>query len=156
MPWSIALIKKKPKTFIFGTVSNGSFLPVFEVTGVFSSLNEQPLHFCVTLSFAWMTLNLGNWNVCKLRISSYDETNDFINTTSSARSCLWLWHHGKISKMDITSIGLKPQAINVHIEPSGHSDWMRTVSNSSAHYLLWRKVQCVDKERGTSPTKVSV
>lgn len=38
-------------------------------------------------------------------------------------------------KMDITSIGLKPRAVSVHIEESGYSGWMRTISNSHAHYL---------------------
>lgn len=37
--------------------------------------------------------------------------------------------------LDITYIGLKPQAVSIHIEASGYSVWMRTMSNSSAHYL---------------------
>lgn len=155
MPWSIALIKKKPKAFIFGTVSNESFLPVFEIKGGFSSLNEQPLCFCVMLSFAWMTLNLGNWNVCRLRISSYDEINDFIVLqTLQGHACASETMERFPRKMDITSIELKPQAISVHIEPSGYSGWRWTVSTSSAHYFLWHEVQCVDKGRSTSPTSV--
>lgn len=35
-------------------------------------------------------------------------------------------------KMDMTSIGL---VIGSHIEASGYSGWMGTISNSSAHYL---------------------
>lgn len=50
----------------------------------------------------------------------------------------------------------KPQTVSVHTEASECSGWMRTVSNSRAHYLPGHEVQCVDEGTGTSPRKVSV
>jgi len=57
-------------------------------------------------------------------------------------------------KIDITNTGLKPQAVSVRTEASGYSGWMRTISNSSAHYLPQHQVQCVDEGTDTSPRKV--